>query len=96
MTLTLFVLPLKDINYELSIINLSQIVIMLVFISLAIFLVIDFTNFSKADSYADKDYNYDRYQYPDYQSSTYNSLSCLYKLFLLPFLRSFCFCGLLI
>ena len=102
MTLTLFVLPLKDINYELSIINLSQIVIMnvlccynlLVFISLAILLLIDFTNFAKADSYADKDYNYDRYQYPDYQSSTYNSLSCLYKLFLLPFLRSFCSCGL--
>ena len=102
MTLTLFVLPLKDINYELSIINLSQIVIMrllccykvLVFISVAILLVIDFANFAKADNYADKDYNYDRYQYPDYQSSIYSFLSRLYRLILLSFLRSSCSCGL--
>ena len=76
MTLTFFVLPLKDINYDLSIINLSQIVIMrvpccykvLIFISVAILLLIDRTNFAKAD----KDYNYGRYQYPDYQSGTYS------------------------
>ena len=98
----LFVLPLKDINYDLSIINLSQIVIMrkpccykvLVFISVAILLLIDFTNFAKADNYGDKDYNYDRHQYPDYQSSTYSFLSHLYRLILLPFLRSSRFCGL--
>ena len=79
MTLALFVLPLKDINYKLSIINLSQIVIMgvpccykvLIFISIAILLLIDFTNFAKADNYGDKEYNYDRYQYPDYQGSKY-------------------------
>ena len=72
-TLALFVLPLKDINYELFIINLSLIVIMkllccykvLGFIPVAILLVIDFANFAKADNYADNDYNYDRYQYPD-------------------------------
>ena len=80
MTLALFVLPLKDINYKLSIINLSQIVIMrvpccykvLVFISVVISLLIDLTNFAKADNFGDKDYNYDRYQYPDYPSSMYS------------------------
>ena len=80
MNLKLFVLPLKDINYELSIINSTQIVIMrvpycykvLVFISVAILLLIDFTNFAKADKYSDKDYNFERYQYPDYESSTYS------------------------
>ena len=78
-TLTLIVLLLKDINYELYIINLSQIVIMrvpccykvLVFISVAILLLIDLTNFANADNYPDEDYNYDRYQYPDYHSSKY-------------------------
>ena len=40
----------------------------LVFISVAILLLIDLTNFAKAD----KDYNYDRYQYPEYQSGTYS------------------------
>ena len=45
---------------------------LLVLISLAILLLIDFTNFAKADIYADKDYNYDKYQYPDYQSSKYS------------------------
>ena len=42
----------------------------LVFMLVAILLLIDLTNFAKADNYPDKDYNYDRYQYPDYQSST--------------------------
>ena len=43
----------------------------LVFMLVAILLLIDFTNFAKADNFEDKDYNYDRYQYPDYQSSMY-------------------------
>ena len=63
----------------------------LVFILVAILLLIDFTNFAKADNYGDKDYTYDRYQYPDYQypdqSSKYSFVSCLYGLILL-FLRS--------
>ena len=75
MALTLIVLPLKDINYELHIINMSQIVIitvpccykMLVFKLVAILLLIYFTNLAKADNYADKVYNYDSYQYPDYE-----------------------------
>ena len=78
-TLKLIVLLLKNINYEIYITNLSQIVIMkvscynkvLIFILVAILLIIDFTNLAKADNYGDKDYNYDRYQYPDYQNSMY-------------------------
>ena len=42
----------------------------LVFMLVAILLLIDLTNFAKADNYPDKDYNYDKYQYPDYQRST--------------------------
>ena len=38
----------------------------------AILLLIDFINFAKAENYPDKDYNYDRYPYPDYPSSTYS------------------------
>ena len=37
----------------------------LVFMLVAILLLIDFKNLAKADNYADNDYNYDRYQYPD-------------------------------
>ena len=76
MTLRLITLSLKGINYVL---HMSQILIMtvpccykvLVFMLVAILLLIDFTNFAKAENYPDKDYNYDRYQYPDYQSSMY-------------------------
>ena len=32
----------------------------------AILLLIEFTNLAKADNQADKNYNYDSYQYPDY------------------------------
>ena len=64
-TITLIVLLLKDINYELYIINLSLIAIMrvpycykiFIFIKIAILLLIDNTNLSKADSY-------DSYEYP--------------------------------
>ena len=73
MTLTLFVLPLKDINYELYITNLSQIVNMgvpcynkmLIFVLVS--LLIDLTNFAKAENYKDKVYNYDSYDYPGYE-----------------------------
>ena len=64
----------------------------LVFISVVISLLIDFTNFAKADNFGDKDYNYDRYQYPDYQSSTYSFLSHLFRLILVIFLRLSHFC----
>ena len=83
MILKLIVLSLKDINLcftYVRIINLSQILIMtvpccykvLVFMLVAILLLIDFINFAKAENYPDKDYNYDRYQYPDYPSSMYS------------------------
>ena len=80
----MIVLLLKDINHDLCSINSSQIVIMtvryrykvLIFIIVAILLLIDNTNFAKADNYADKVYSYDSYHYPDYQypdqSSTYS------------------------
>ena len=71
MTLTLFVLPLKDINYELYITNLSQIVNMVpatkVLIFVLVLLLIDLTNFAKAENYKDKVYNYDSYEYPGYE-----------------------------
>ena len=38
-----------------------------IFIIVAILLLIDNTNFAKADNYADKFYSYDSYQDPDYQ-----------------------------
>ena len=71
MTLTFFVLPLKDINYDLSIINLSQILIMTVpccykvsvFMLVAILLLIECTNLAKADNQAGKIYNHDSYEY---------------------------------
>ena len=73
MTLTLFVLPSKDINYELYITNLSQIVNMgvpcynkmLIFVLVS--LLIDLTNFAKAENYKDKVYNHDSYEYPCYE-----------------------------
>ena len=83
----MIVLLLKDINHDLCSINSSQIVIMtvryrykvLIFIIVAILLLIDNTNFAKADNYADKVYSYDSYHYPDYQypdqSSTYSFFS---------------------
>ena len=91
MILKLIVLSLKDINLcftYVRIINLSQILIMtvpccykvLVFMLVAILLLIDFTNFAKAENYPDKDYNYDRYQYPDYPSSMYSFLSCFVQI----------------
>ena len=52
----------------------------LVFMLVAILLLIDFTNFAKADSYEDKDYNHYRYDYPDYQSSTYSFLITLVEI----------------
>ena len=61
---------------------------LLVLMLAAILLLIDFPNFAKADDYADKDYIYDRYQYPDYQSSTYNFFKTLVQIILLTFLRS--------
>ena len=67
-TRALIVLLLKDINYELYIINSSQIAIMrvpycykmFIFIIIAILLLIDNTNLAKAD-------NYDSYEYPGYE-----------------------------
>ena len=67
-TITLIVLLLKDINYELYIINWSQIAIMrvtycykmFIFITIAILLLIDNTNLAKAD-------NYGSYEYPGYE-----------------------------
>ena len=67
-TITLIVLLLKDIDYELYIINWSQIAIMrvtycykmFIFITIAILLLIDNTNLAKAD-------NYDSYEYPGYE-----------------------------
>ena len=59
MTLTLYVLPLKDINYELYITNLSQIVNMGVpcsnrmLIFVLVLLLIDLTNFAEAENYKD-------------------------------------------
>ena len=71
MTLTLFVLPLKGINYELYITNLSQIVNMVpatkVLIFVLVLLLIDLTNFAKAENYKDKVYDYDSYEYPGYE-----------------------------
>ena len=98
----MIVLLLKDINHDLCSINSSQIVIMtvryhykvLIFIIVAILLLIDNTNFAKADNYADKVYSYDSYHYPDYQypdqSSTYSFFSYLYRSVLLPVPRSSC------
>ena len=63
-------MPLKDINYELYITNLSQIVNMgvpcytKVLIFVLVLLLIDLTNFTKAENYKDKVYNYDSYEYP--------------------------------
>ena len=87
------------IKYKLCFIyiNLSLILMMtlpccykvLVFMLVAILLLIDFTNLAKADNYVDNDYNYDRYQYPDYPSSMYSFFyHALYRLILIPFLRS--------
>ena len=73
MTLKLFVLFLKDINYELYITNLSQFVNMgvpcytKVLIFALVLLLIDLTNFTKAENYKDKVYNYDSYDYPGYE-----------------------------
>ena len=56
----------------------------LVFMLVAILLLIDFTKFAKADNFEDKDYNYDRHQYPDYQSSMYIFFIMLVRLIYNP------------